>query len=308
MSVIVTGGAGFIGSNLVDSLLKEGESVVVIDNLSTGNKVNLDTALENGAELIVGDIRDGERMMELCQDIKPVVIYHLAAQIDVRKSVSDPAFDASTNITGTINMLEAARATQCKRFVYASTGGAIYGEAEKIPVPESAEIKPMAGYGQSKYAAEGYCGLYQRLHGLLTISLRFGNVYGPRQDPLGEAGVIAIFCGGLKQGLQPVVYGDGRQTRDYIYIDDIVSAAIAASRSEVSGPFNIGHGKETSVLDLVQALGRHAGDSSFKPQFAPHRPGEIQRNALDPARAASKLGWQAEVGIAEGIEKTLASV
>src|SRR3954453_18558176 len=216
---LVSGGAGFIGSNLVDALLAEGAEVTVIDDLSTGRAQNLDPALADGARLVEADIRDGEAVSRLFEEVRPDVVYHLAAQIDVRRSVADPSFDASINVGGTANLLEAARVAGTGRFVFASTGGAIYGEGDgkDLPLAEGAAVEPLAPYGQSKFAAEGYVSLYRRLYGLSGVCLRLGNVYGPRQDPLGEAGVIAIFCGLLKEGGRPTVFGDGKQTRDYIY-------------------------------------------------------------------------------------------
>lgn len=308
MQALVTGGAGFIGSNLVDSLVKRGDRVTVVDDLSTGRRENLGWALAQGVELVVGDIRDAEAMFDLVARVKPRVVYHLAAQIDVRKSVADPAWDAGINVIGTINLLEAARRTGVERFVNASTGGAIYGEPDRVPAPEFVEVRPEAPYGQSKFAAEGNCALYRRAHDLSTISLRFGNVYGPRQDPLGEAGVIAIFCGCLVEGKRPTVYGDGLQTRDYVYVDDIVTALFAATDASLGGAMNIGTGIETSVLRLVELLRKHAGERDFSPQFARPRLGEIQRIALDSSLAGDELRWQAKVGLDEGIERTLASL
>lgn len=308
MRALVTGGAGFIGSNLVDALVARGDSVSAIDDLSTGRRENLDRAIKDGALLTVADIRKRKAMVKLLDEHKPEVVFHLAAQIDVRKSVSDPALDARINVEGTINLLEAARQSSVGRFVCISTGGALYGEADRIPAPETAPIKPLAPYGQSKFAAEGYCDLYNRLHDLSTISLRLGNVYGPRQDPLGEAGVIAIFCGRLREGARPTVFGDGRQTRDYLYVSDVVSANLAAAESRAAGPFNIGCGRETSVLTLIEALRPHADRNGFKPRFAPERPGEVRRNALDATKAERELGWRAQVDLAEGIERTLASL
>jgi UDP-glucose 4-epimerase len=307
MRCLVTGGAGFIGSNLVDALLARGDEVTVVDNLTTGRRSNLDSALAAGAELVELDIRDGAALSALTQERKPERIFHLAAQIDVRKSLADPFFDASVNVGGTANVLEAVRASECGRLVSISTGGAIYGEGEgqQLPLPEDAPIAPMSQYGQSKYAAEGYLSLYERLYGLSGCSLRLGNVYGPRQDPLGEAGVIAIFCGLIKDGGQPTVYGDGLQTRDYIYVGDVVSAALAAGESDATGPINVGTGRETSVLELVEALREISGKSDFEPQFAPPRTGEVQRIASDPGRAERELGWRAEVGLEDGLRRTL---
>lgn len=310
MRCLVTGGAGFIGSNLVDALLARGDDVTVVDDLSTGRRANLEPALAAGAELVELDIRDGDRLSELARERRPERIFHLAAQIDVRKSIEDPAFDAAVNVGGTANVLDAARAGECGRVVFVSTGGAIYGEGEgqRLPLPEDAPIAPLSAYGQSKYAAEGYLALYERLYGLSGVSLRLGNVYGPRQDPLGEAGVIAIFCGVLREGGRPTVFGDGTQTRDYIYVGDVVSAALAAADSDVTGPINIGTGRETSVLELAEALRELGGADGFEPELAPARTGEVQRVSVDPSRAERELGWRAEVDLNDGLRRTLDSI
>jgi UDP-glucose 4-epimerase len=310
MRCLVTGGAGFIGSNLVDSLLARGDEVTVVDNLSTGRRVNLESALGNSAELAELDIRDAETLHDLAREKRPQAVFHLAAQIDVRRSLADPGFDASINVGGTANLLEAARASECGRVVFVSTGGAIYGEGEgqQIPLGEDAPIAPMSAYGQSKFAAEGYLALYERLYGLSGVSLRLGNVYGPRQDPLGEAGVIAIFCGLLKEGGRPKVFGDGKQTRDYIYVGDVVSAALAAADSEVTGPLNIGTGRETDVLELVESLGKLSDRDDFEPEFAPPRAGEVQRIAIDASHAERELGWAAEMDLEQGLRITLDSI
>jgi UDP-glucose 4-epimerase len=310
MRTLVTGGAGFIGSNLVDALLARGDAVTVVDDLSTGRRENLDAALEAGAELVELDVREGAELAELAAAERPELVFHLAAQIDVRRSLADPAFDAAVNVGGTANALEAARGAGAPRVVFASTGGAIYGEGEgkELPLGEGAPIEPFSAYGQSKYAAEGYLALYERLYGLSGVSLRLGNVYGPRQDPLGEAGVIAIFCGRLQAGERPTVYGDGRQTRDYIYVGDVVAAMLAAAEARASGAINVGTGVETDVLELVARLGGLAGAEAFDPEFAPPRPGEVQRISIDPARAERELGWRAEVGIERGLGLTLDSL
>ena len=311
MKAIVTGGAGFIGSNLVDVLVERGDEVTVLDDVSTGRRENLAGALERGARLIECDIRDAERMISLVGEAEPEVVFHLAAQIDVRVSTARPAFDTEVNVLGTVNMLEAARAAGARRFVYTSTGGAIYGEADQVPTPEDAPINPEAPYGQAKYAGEGYCALYRRLHGLSTLSVRLGNVYGPRQDPLGEAGVIAIFCGKLLGGGRPTVFGDGKQTRDYIYVRDVVEAITTAAAGDAHGSFNVGRGVATSVLDLVAALrglGDDLGlrtDGAFEPEFAPPRAGEVQRSTLDPTKARDVLGFEAAVDVPDGLRRTL---
>jgi UDP-glucose 4-epimerase len=308
MLTLVTGGAGFIGSHLVDALLERGDEVVAIDDLSTGRRENLAEALANGAELVEGDVTDSGAVSALVETRRPAAIYHLAAQIDVRVSVSDPVFDLGVNVGGTINLLDAARSAGVGRLVLASTGGAIYGEGSDrdLPLDETADCLPDAPYGQSKYAAEGYLSLYSRLHGLSTIALRLGNVYGPRQDPLGEAGVVAIFCGALLDGRTPRVFGDGEQTRDYVYVGDIVAALLAAGEKSVVGTFNVGSGIETTVLDLGRMIGT-ACDRPFEPEMAPPRPGEVQRIAIDSSRAARELGWKAETSLADGLERTASS-
>src|SRR4051795_12594361 len=221
MRALVTGGAGFIGSNLVDALLDRGDEVTVVDDLSTGRVENLDGARRRGIAFHECDITDAGRLRTKFSGTRPDIVFHLAAQIDVRKSIEDPAWDAGVNVVGTINVLEASRLAGVRRVVNTSTGGAIYGEADVMPTPEDTPPRPMAAYGQSKFCAEAYCGWYERLYGLSTVTLRYGNVYGPRQDPLGEAGVIAIFCGRLLEGRAPTIYGDGRQTRDYTYVGDV---------------------------------------------------------------------------------------
>jgi UDP-glucose 4-epimerase len=307
MKALVTGGAGFIGSNLVDALLARGDEVTVVDNLATGRRDNLARALADGAALEQVDIRDGEAVGELVGRTKPDVIFHLAAQIDVRKSVADPAADARINVEGTANLLSAAQAHGVPRFVNSSTGGAIYGEGKQIPAPEDHPSAPEAPYGLSKWCAEQYCEIFTRLHGLSTVSLRYGNVYGPRQDPLGEAGVVAIFCGKVLDGGTAVIFGDGEQTRDYVYVDDVVDANLRAAESDVAGPINIGLGTQKSVLDIVEVLNEHAPDG-FQPDHAPERPGEVQHIALDPSRAREELGWEAKVELEEGLKRTLDSM
>lgn len=310
MKSLVTGGAGFVGSNLVDALLTRGDDVVVVDDLSTGRRENLERALAGGATLVECDIRDGHTVNELARKMNPDVVFHLAAQIDVRKSVADPSFDASINVGGTANVLEATRAAECPRLVFTSTGGAIYGEGDgqSLPLAENAPLAPLSPYGQSKFAGEGYLSLYQRLYGLSCASLRLGNVYGPRQDPLGEAGVIAIFCGRLLAGERPTVYGDGSQTRDYIYVGDVVAALLAAAESVETGPINVGTGRETDVLELVRSLRELRPAVGFKPEFAPPRVGEVQRISVDPSRAERELGWRAQTGLKEGLRLTLDSI
>lgn len=304
MNALVTGGAGFIGSNLVDALVARGDRLTVLDDLSTGRRENLEGAVERGAELVEADVRDAAAATELCASVRPDTIFHLAAQIDVRRSTVDPGLDAAINVGGTINLLEAARTTGVARFVNTSSGGAIYGEGRTLPAPEDHPVAPESPYGQSKHAAEGYCELYSRLHGLSTVSLRYGNVYGPRQDPLGEAGVIAIFCGRLLEGERATIFGDGLQTRDYVYVEDVVAANLRAAESDATGAFNVGLGIETSVLDLVRALDG-VGRGGLDAEHAPARTGEVQRIAVDPARARAELGWEPRTGVQEGLARTL---
>jgi UDP-glucose 4-epimerase len=306
MRTLVTGGAGFIGSTLVDALLARGDQVVVVDDLSTGRESNLEAAQRNGAELVRADIREAERLEQIVADARPETIFHFAAQIDVRRSVGEPGWDAGINVVGTANLLEAARKAGAARFVNTSTGGAIYGDVDTIPTPEGTHPAPMAGYGTSKFCAEQYCNLYERLHGLRTVTLRYGNVYGPRQDPLGEAGVIAIFCGRLMDGGRPTIFGDGSQTRDYVYVGDVVEANLAAAdRPAARGEINIGTGRETSVLDLVRILQQEGDRDDFEPELVPGRIGEIERSCLDVTRARDELGWTARTSLAEGMRATL---
>jgi UDP-glucose 4-epimerase len=310
MDCVVTGGAGFIGSNLVDALVERGCGVTVIDNLSTGKRSNLRSALDRGITLHGVDVRDAEAVYEVIAAARPELVFHLAAQIDVRYSVERPTADAETNVLGTIAVLEASRASGARRVINTSTGGGLYGDAERLPTPEDYPIRPLAPYGQSKYAAEGYCELYARLHGLSTVSLRYGNVYGPRQDVHGEAGVVAIFCGHLIEGSTPTVFGDGRQTRDWVEVGDVVRANLRAADSDVTGPVNIGWGRETSVLELLSALD-DAGDQFGplpEPEFVPERSGEVRRSCLDVGRASRELGWEARVQLRDGLRTILAGL
>ena len=295
MHALVTGGAGFIGSNLVDALLAEGHTVAVLDNLTTGRRANLNP----DARLHEVDVRDADAVQQVLAAQPPDVVFHLAAQIDVRRSISTPGFDAAVNVGGTAVLLEAARLHRVQRFVLASTGGALYGEAEEIPTPESARLAPMSPYGTGKAAAESYCALYTRLHGLPTVSLRLANVYGPRQDPRGEAGVVALFCAAKLDGRAATAFGDGLQTRDYVFVGDVVDAFTAAARSAASGAFNVGAGVETSVLDLADAL-------ELAVVHEPERLGEVKRSCLDATAARAALAWSPTTCLADGLERTLA--
>ena len=308
MRALVTGGAGFIGSNLVDALLDRGDEVAVVDDLSTGKRENLSGALARGADLHEIDIREGARLRDTIAAARPDIVFHLAAQMDVRKSIEDPAWDAGINVVGTINVLEASRLARVSRVVNTSTGGAIYGETDVMPTPESVPPRPMSAYGQSKFCAEAYCGWCERLYGLSSVTLRYGNVYGPRQDPHGEAGVVAIFCGKLIAGERPKIFGDGRQTRDYAYVGDVVAANLAAAaHPEAHGAYNVGTGVEASVLEVVAALRKAAGvgEGGFEPEFAPARAGELQRSSLDVTRARAELGFSAETDLVSGLRSTL---
>ena len=309
MDCVVTGGAGFIGSNLVDALVARGDRVTVIDTLVTGKRENLAGALAQGATLETVDVRDAEAVGSVFAAARPELVFHLAAQIDVRHSVERPVDDAQTNVLGTINVLEAARDTGVRRVVNTSTGGGLYGDADVLPTPEDSAIRPLAPYGQSKLGAEGYCALYTRLHGLATISLRYGNVYGPRQDVHGEAGVVAIFCGHLIDGTAPTVFGDGGQTRDWVDVADVVRANLLAAESTITGPVNIGHGEETSVLQLIEALNDVSPDRPLPPaNYSPERPGEVRRSCLDVSRARAELGWEASVSLRDGLRTILAGL
>jgi len=307
----VTGGAGFIGSHLVDALAARGDEVLVLDDLSSGKRENLAGALEAGAELLELDVSDGQAVFAAIEAFRPQGVFHLAAQIDVRRSMADPGFDARLNVVGTVNALEAATRAGASRFVFTSTGGAIYGEgaarADELPFAETAACAPFSIYGESKLAAEGYLDFYARTRGLPAVTLRLGNVYGPRQDPALEAGVVAIFCKLARDGGRPTVFGDGKQTRDYVHVADVVAALLAAEAADEPGPFNVGTGVETSVLELAERVGRTFGRDDFEPEFAPARDGEVERTALDASAAAERLGWRAERMIETGLEQTVAA-
>ncbi len=297
--VIVTGGAGFIGSTLVDALIADGREVHVIDNLATGRLSNLPAE----ASFHEIDIRDLAGVARVARSSRATTIFHLAAQADVRRALEEPTFDADVNIGGTLSVLEAARAVGA-RVVFAATGGAGYGEYPGLPVPtpETSETRPMSHYGQSKLAGEAYCALYGRLYGVPTVRLRLGNVYGPRQDPHGEAGVVAIFSGRLIDGEPLTVFGDGLQTRDYVFVGDVVDAFLRAEGCEPDMTLNIGCGREVSVLDLVRILG------GTDPVMAPARTGELQRSALDATRAGAMLGWTPTVQVEQGLPITFEAI
>jgi UDP-glucose 4-epimerase len=295
--VLVTGGAGFIGSHLVDALVAQGEHVAVVDHLRRPPRQWVANAMQRGVELHVADVRDLEILLPAFAAAKPDVVLHLAAQVDVRRSVVDPAFDAQVNVAGTVSVLEAARQVGTRRVVLASTA-AVYGDPHEIPTPETAEIAPLSPYGTSKAAAEWYLGQYARLHGLSTLALRMANVYGPRQDPKGEAGVVAIFTGAAVDEQPVTVFGTGEQTRDYIYVDDVVEAWLAAARSTVTGALNVSTGVQSSVTELATALG-------LRYELADARPGETGRSCLDPSCATRELDWRAAVSLSDGLQRTL---
>jgi len=291
---IVTGGAGFIGSHVVDALLARGDEVAVIDSLVHGTRENVAAA----AELHVRDIR--EALNDVFDEVRPEAVYHLAAQADVRVSVERPVEDAEVNVLGTVRILECARAHGAQ-VVFASTGGAIYGECE-VAATEESPREPLSPYGTAKLAAEEYLASFNRLYGTRHVALRYGNVYGPRQDPHGEAGVVAIFLGALVRGEQAKIFGDGLQTRDYVYVGD-VARATTSTLGQDSGVFNVGTGRETSVVELYELCARVAG-SDAPAEHAPARLGELQRSFLDPTRAADSLGFAAMVGLEDGLRAT----
>jgi UDP-glucose 4-epimerase len=301
MRILVTGGAGFIGSHTVDALVASGAGeVAVLDNFSTGKRHQVNPK----ATLYQTDLRDTAGVRSVVEKARPEIIFHLAAQMDVRRSVADPAFDAQVNVVGFLNLIESARKQGLKRVVFASSGGAIYGEQDEFPCTEEHRKRPVSPYGVAKLATEAYLFFYKVEYGVDYLALRFGNVYGPRQDPHGEAGVISIFCGKILDGKPVTIYGDGTQTRDYVYVGDVVRAVVAASKSSASGlAINIGTGLETNVNDLYSTL---AGIADFptKAQHAAARGGEQKRSVISPARAEKELGWRPEKKLTEGLEET----
>ncbi|MBW3626165.1 MAG: NAD-dependent epimerase/dehydratase family protein [Actinobacteria bacterium] len=304
MRALVTGGAGFIGSTLVDRLLAEGHTVDVVDNLSTGSLANLaDARGDRGNDLRVHqlDVRS-PAVVELIERRRPEVVFHLAAQADVRVSVADPILDAQVNVVGSLNVIEGARAVGCRKVVFASSGGTIYGDPDPadLPVTESHPQRPLSPYGVAKKAVGDYLYAYRALHGLEFVVLALANVYGPRQDPHGEAGVVAIFAGKLLAGEVCTVFGDGRQTRDFVYVDDVVDAFVRAADRGSGLLCNIGTGVETSVLRLHQLMAGAAGVPRAPVSFAPARTGELARSALDPARAHLHLGWAPWTSMEDG--------
>jgi len=304
VKAIVTGGAGFIGSNLVDRLLADGCEVKVLDDLSTGSEHNLQPALSAGAELIELDVAAPGAAAKVISAAKPDAVFHLAARASVGASVANPLEDARVNVMGTLNVLSAAVDAGVKRVLYVSTGGAVYGDVSQYPTPETAVIAPESPYGTSKYAAEMYCRTFSRLHGLSTMTLRLANVYGPRQDALGEGGVVAIFAKALTDGLHATVNGDGLQTRDFVMVDDVVEACIKGWASDFQGACNIATGIETNVLELISGLEK-ASSKALSFSHGPAREGEVRRSLLDPTLAREELGWAAEVEFVDGLKRTL---
>jgi len=301
---VVTGGAGFIGSNLVDRLVDERYEVLVVDDLSSGSVANLKDARARG-HVTVHQIDVTEAaVVGLIHDFRPDVLFHLAAQIDVRRSVSDPVFDARINILGTLNMLEAARLSNVERFVFSSSGGATFGDTFNIPTPESQARRPSSPYGVSKYVVEEYFRFYREAYDLDFMSLGFANVYGPRQDPHGEAGVVAIWVGDLLAGRTPTIYGEGSQTRDFVFVEDVTDALVRAARTGGSRYLNIGTGVETSVMKLFEVIVDSTG-ADIAPIMAAPRRGEQLRSCLDATAARQYLGWEAWTPLHEGIETTV---
>ena len=299
MKIVVTGGAGFIASHVVDAYLDGGHEVHIIDDFSTGQSVNVNSQ----ATLHQVDIAEKEAA-RLIEQIKPDVLSHHAAQMDVRHSVADPTFDARVNILGFINLLEAGKNSGVKKVIFASSGGAVYGEQKVFPAPESHDTEPASPYGVSKRAGELYLSYYHQAFGLPYIALRYANVYGPRQSAKGEAGVVAIFLSALLAGKTPVINGDGRQTRDYVYVGDVVAANVAALQSSFIGPINIGTGVETDVVTIYQHL-RQAVGSPIEAQHGPPKAGEQRRSCLDAGCAAQILGWRPQMTLKDGLWHTV---
>jgi len=301
MRILVSGGAGFIGSHTVDALIAAGgHEVSIIDDLSAGKREQVNPR----ARFYQADVRDAAAVRGLFERERPETLVHLAAQMDVRRSVADPAFDAQVNLVGFLNLMEAGRAHGLRRVVFSSTGGAIYGEQDTFPCDEDHPLRPVSPYGVAKLATEKYLFFYRAQYGIDYVAMRYANVYGPRQDPHGEAGVVAIFCGRILEDRAVTIYGDGNQTRDYVFVADVMRANVAAVASPASGAFNIGTGIETDVNQLYAVLARSAG-TSRAPEYAPARPGEQMRSVILPARAAKELGWRPQVELADGLAQTL---
>ncbi len=301
MRILVTGGAGFIGSHVAEAFLNEGHQVLAVDNLLRGRKENLPA----GISLKEVDIRDRDALDRVFEDFKPGLVNHHAAQVSVRDSVEDPVFDADVNIMGSLNLLESCIKHETGRFVFAGTGGAVYGEQETFPAAETHPEKPLSPYAVSKLATERYLYFYEKTHGLRWVSLRYANVYGPRQDPFGEAGVVAIFCQKMQRGEKPVINGDGLQTRDFVYVEDVARANVASLYSNFIGTVNIGTGKETDINGIFRILADLTA-SDAEETHGPPKPGEQRRSVLAPALAEKVLLWEPAVSLHEGLEKTVA--
>jgi UDP-glucose 4-epimerase len=299
MKIVVTGGAGFIGSHLADAFVGAGHDVAVLDNLSSGDRAQVPAA----ARFHEVDIRSDEAVRAVERE-KPDVLCHHAAQMNVRRSVEDPAYDAEVNVLGTLRLLEAARKAGTKTVLFASSGGTVYGETERFPISEEEATVPVCPYGVSKLTGEHYLEYYHRIFGLRYVALRYANVYGPRQNPHGEAGVVSIFCRALLEGQGAQIYGDGLQTRDYVFVGDVVRANLAALASGYCGAVNIGTGTETNVVDLHAKIRRLAG-SDVLPEHAPAKDGEVRRSVLDCSRAATAIGWKPSVTLDEGLSATV---
>ncbi len=299
MKVLVTGGAGFIGSHLVDRLVMEGHEAVIVDNLVTGKRRNINRA----ARFYKMDIQSW-RLERVFRNERPNVVMHLAAQMDVRKSVEDPMFDAQVNVLGTLNVLQQAVKHGVRKVIFSSSGGAIYGEQEIYPAPETHALKPLSPYGLSKLCGEQYLSYYQRVSGLQAVSLRYANVYGPRQDPEGEAGVVAIFIQKMLNNEQAVINGNGRQTRDFVFVDDVVEANLAMMGQETQGTYNVGTGVETSVNDLFRILVQHTGSNS-KELHGPAKKGEQARSVIDSTKLRHEVSWEPKADLSEGLKKTV---
>ncbi|HEX2999047.1 MAG TPA: NAD-dependent epimerase/dehydratase family protein [Armatimonadota bacterium] len=301
MKILVTGGAGFIASNLVDRLLAEGHQVVVVDDMSHGKRENLNPA----ARFYQMDIRD-PALSEVFEREKPDLVDHHAAQMDVRRAVEDPQFDASVNVLGLLNVLENCVKHQVKKVIFISSGGAVYGEPERLPADEDTPIRPITPYGITKFTGEKYLFFYRAVHGLDYTVLRYANVFGPRQDPHGEAGVVSIFIGALAEGKVPAVfrYPDGEMLRDYVFVSDVVDANIAALTKGSGSEFNIGTGEGTSVSELLAAIQTAMG-TQVEPRYGLARPGEIRQTFLDASRAQRVLGWQPRTSLQDGVQKTV---
>ncbi len=300
MKCLVTGGAGFIGSHLIERLLLDNHSVVCLDNFSTGREKNLDI-IRTEIKIIEGDIRDFDIIQKVVKDID--YLFHLAAQISVNRSVRDPRFDASVNIEGMINLLEAIKDTSLKHFIYMSTGGAIYGEPASIPASESTVEMPISPYGLSKLVGEKYLHWFHRVYGLPYTIIRPANIYGPRQDPLGEAGVISIFLGRIKNNEPLEIFGDGKDTRDYVYVKDIAEICISAMHSSQIDTFNAGTGNQTNLLELIRTI-EHVTKLEANKKFCAPRPGDVQHIALNSTKAYNQLSWKPSTDLTTGIQKT----